>query len=278
MLNNMLQNKIKEIKYSYKYLERDFNHYIYNNLKFYISILATYSIFITLNTELYYINNLIFTMVYWLGLGVLSTIGLGFGFHTGIFFLFPYIINNYDTAENPNIFNTALKCLPITIIWGIGGALGELPPYLIAKKCDKDDVNINFIKNKKIAKLYEYIKNKIQKKIDFNNKNVIFTTILLMASWPNLTFDMCGLLCGYYDIGLTEFLMPTVIGKGFIKAPIQSLAILYFYSNDTEYNMTSYSPINFNILFNCCFISMVLIGLNKSIIYLARLEINHQTF
>ena len=35
-------------------------------------------------------------MLYWFGLGVLSTIGLGFGFHTGIFFLFPYIINYYE--------------------------------------------------------------------------------------------------------------------------------------------------------------------------------------
>jgi vacuole membrane protein 1 len=278
MLNNRFQNKIKEIKYSYKYLERVFNYYIYTNLKLYINILATYIMFVTLNAEIYYINNLILTMIYWLGLGVLSTIGLGFGFHTGIFFLFPYIINHYDTAENPNIFNTTFKCLPIIILWGIGGALGELPPYLIAKKYDKSNIDLNIIKNKKLATLYENIKNKVTQKIDFTNKNVIFTTILLMASWPNLTFDMCGLLCGYYDIELKDFLLPTIIGKGIIKAPIQSLVVLYFYSNDTEYNISNYSPVSFNILFNVCFMLLGIVCLNKSIVKLAQLEINHQTF
>jgi vacuole membrane protein 1 len=276
MLNNRFQNKIKEIKYSAKYLERIFNHYIYTNIKLYLSILTTYFIFVCLNTELYYVNQAILTMLYWLGLGILSTIGLGFGFHTGIFFLFPYIISTYDIAENPTIFNTILKCLPIIIIWGVGGALGELPPYLLAKKYDKSELVLNFIKNKKILRLSETIKNKVTEKIDFTNKNVIFTSILLMASWPNLTFDMCGLLCGYYNIELNEFLVPTVIGKGLIKAPLQSLTVLYFYTNDGNYNISSYSPISFNLLFNCFFIGMLGVCINKTIVKLAKIEINHQ--
>ena len=272
MLNNIVQTKINEIKYSYNYLERLFNHYIYTNCNLYISIATTYFIFVYLNTELYYVNQAIITMLYWLGLGILSTIGLGFGFHTGIFFLFPYIISTYDETENATIFNTILKCLPIIIIWGVGGALGELPPYLLAKKYDKEEITLNFIKNKKILRLSETIKNKVQAKIDFTNKNVIFTSILLMASWPNLTFDMCGLLCGYYDIELGEFLLPTVIGKGFIKAPLQSLVVLYFYTNDSNYNISSYSPFSLNIVFNGCFIGLIGICLNKTIVKLASLE------
>jgi vacuole membrane protein 1 len=272
MLNNIVQTKINEIKYSYNYLERLFNHYIYTNWNLYISIATTYFIFVCLNTELYYVNQAILTMLYWLGLGILSTIGLGFGFHTGIFFLFPYIISTYDIADHPTIFNTILKCLPIIIIWGVGSALGELPPYLLAKKYDKEEITLNFIKNKKILRLTETIKNKVQAKIDFTNKNVIFTSILLMSSWPNLTFDMCGLLCGYYDIELGEFLLPTVIGKGFIKAPLQSLVVLYFYTNDSNYNISSYSPVSLNIVFNVCFIGLIGIGLNKTIVKLASLE------
>jgi len=276
MINNIIQTKIKEIKYSYNYLERLFNHYIYTNINLYISIATTYFIFVYLNAELYYFNQAIITMLYWLGLGILSTIGLGFGFHTGIFFLFPYIISTYDDTENPTMFNTILKCLPIIIIWGVGSALGELPPYLLAKKYDKEEITLNFIKNKKILRFSETIKNKVQEKIDFTNKNVIFTSILLMASWPNLTFDMCGLLCGYYDIELGEFLVPTVMGKGFIKAPLQSLIVLYFYTNDSEYNISSYSPVSLNILFNCFFIGLLGICLNKTIVKLAKIEINHQ--
>lgn len=276
MLNNKFQTKIKEIKYSAKYLERIFNHYIYTNIKLYLSVLTTYLMFVSLNVELYYVNSLIFTILYWLGLGILSTIGLGFGFHTGIFFLFPYIINTYDLAEQSTIFSTILKCLPTIIIWGTGSALGELPPYLLAKKYDKTELSLDFITNKKLLRLYNSIKNKVTEKIDFTNKKIIFSSILLMSSWPNLTFDMCGLLCGYYDIELREFLIPTVIGKGLIKAPLQSVVVLYFYSNDSEYNISSYSPVSFNILFNCFFITMIGICINKTIIKLARMEINHQ--
>jgi len=276
MLNNRFQTKIKEINYAAKYLERIFNHYIYSNIKLYLSVLTTYFIFVSLNAELYYVNSLIFTILYWLGLGILSTIGLGFGFHTGIFFLFPYIINTYDLAEQSTIFSTILKCLPTIIIWGIGSALGELPPYLLAKKYDKSQISLDFISNKKLLRLYNIIKTKVTEKIDFTNKKIIFSSILLMSSWPNLTFDMCGLLCGYYDIELREFLIPTVIGKGLIKAPLQSAVVLYFYSNDSEYNISSYSPVSFNILFNCFFIGMLSVCINKTIIKLARIEINHQ--
>jgi len=276
MLKNRFQTKLKEIKYASKYLERIFNHYIYSNIKMYLSVLVTYFIFVSFCTELYYINNIFLTIIYWLSLGILSTIGLGFGFHTGIFFLFPYIINTYDLAEQSTIFSTILSCLPIIIIWGIGSALGELPPYLLAKKYDKSEISLDFISNKKLLSLYNNIKSKITEKVDFTNKKIIFSSILLMSSWPNLTFDMCGLICGYYDLELKEFLIPTVIGKGLIKAPLQSVVVLYFYSNDSEYNISNYSPVSFNILFNCFFITMIGVCINKTIIKLARMEINHQ--
>ena len=35
---------------------------------------------------------------------------------------------------------------------------------------------------------------------DLTNKKVVFLLILSMASWPNITFDMCGILCGYNNI------------------------------------------------------------------------------
>ena len=66
----------------------------------------------------------------------------------------------------------------------------------------------------------------------------------MLASWTNITFDMCGLVCGYYDLSIYEFLMPTIIiGKGLIKAPLQSLVMLYLYENESEYNISNYSPI-----------------------------------
>ena len=39
---------------------------------------------------------------------------------------------------------------------------------------------------------------------------------------------MCGLVCGYIKLPIQEFLVPTIIGKTFIKTPIQILSILWF--------------------------------------------------
>jgi len=285
-----------------------------------------YLCFIAFSNEFNIFNTIFLSGLYWLGLGLLSTIGFGFGFHTGIFFLFPYIINEYEqstintglnisfndtislntcspimnnTIFKPNIllgvgstmFNSTdiykppaahpfpnntdyvvypsyiyiiFKCLPQIILWGVGSALGELPPYLLAYDCK--DIDIDFIKNKNINRLYE----KIKSLFDFNNPNVIFTSILLMASWPNLTFDMCGILCGYYNIKLGDFLIPTIIGKTLIKAPLQCLAVLYFYN--TDYIIPSYSP----LLFNLCFIVVLGFFINKFIIKLSKLELDYQ--
>ena len=46
---------------------------------------------------------------------------------------------------------------------------------------------------------------------------------------------MCGLMCGYYNLTLTEFLVPTIIGKSLIKSPAQSVFIIYSYSYYNHY-------------------------------------------
>ena len=265
-----MDNKINEIKLASKYINRLYNQYIYNHIKLYSSIILTYIALTIFSYELYQFNLVLFNIIYWLGLGILSTIGLGFGFHTGIFFLFPYIINYYEDNPNLNIYYSILYCLPQIILWGIGSALGELPPYLLTYNCD--DENLEIIKNTKLKALCTNIYNVIKNNIDCTNKNTIFLGILIMSSWPNLTFDMCGMLCGYYKLTMNEFLIPTVLGKGFIKAPIQCLIILYFYTNNLDYSITNYLPVNLNIIFNIFFILLLGIFIDKSIIRISNLE------
>ena len=265
-----MDNKINEIKLASKYINRLYTTYINNNIVLYSNLLITYLVLSIFSYELSQFNIILFNIIYWLGLGILSTIGLGFGFHTGIFFLFPYIINYYEDNPNLNIYYSVLYCLPQILLWGIGSALGELPPYLLAFNCD--DENLDIIKNTKLKALFSNIDNIIKNNIDCSNKNTIFLGILLMASWPNLTFDMCGMLCGYYKLTMTEFLIPTVLGKGFIKAPIQCLIVLYFYTNNLDYSITNYLPVNLNIIFNIFFILLLGIFIDKSIIRISNLE------
>ena len=55
-----------------------------------------------------------------------------------------------------------------------------------------------------------------------------------MASYPNATFDICGIACGYYKIPFMEFLSATVVGKAFIKAPLQALFTIFWFLPTVE--------------------------------------------
>lgn len=96
----------------------------------------------------------------WVFLGILSSIGLGTGAHTFLLFLGPYIAqvttaaHVCETLEFPVTGGHAMLCpagayhktaitLPMILnkvkweafAWGLGTAIGELPPYLIARAC-----------------------------------------------------------------------------------------------------------------------------------------------
>ena len=94
---------------------------------------------------------------WWLVLGILSSIGLGTGMHTFVLFLAPHIMqvtrtafecNNLDFAVHgpsafeclqPSLLNH-VRLLDVlrkvgleSLIWGAGTAIGELPPYFVAR-------------------------------------------------------------------------------------------------------------------------------------------------
>ncbi|KAF8768304.1 Vacuole membrane protein 1 like protein [Argiope bruennichi] len=96
---------------------------------------------------------------YWIGLGVLSSVGLGTGLHTFVLYLGPHIAavtlaayecNSLDFPQPPypdeiicpegDSSNNIISILAImskvrleAFMWGLGTALGELPPYFMAK-------------------------------------------------------------------------------------------------------------------------------------------------
>ena len=257
-------NKIKEIQLASKYIQNYLLTLNKNYFKSISSLLLIYLTSIYFNLILYNFNSFLLTSLYWFGLGILSTIGLGFGFHTGVFFLFPYITYTYDNELINNsqypIYYTLVKCLFNIILWGIGSAIGELPPYIISYNSDEKLLDNN-----------KYI-NFIKKYIDITNKRIQFLLILIMSSWPNITFDMCGMVCGYNKLSLKEFIIPTILGKGFIKAPIQSITILYLYKNGQNYNIFKLTPSYLSIIFNGCFILLLIYLINKVIIKLSKLN------
>lgn len=101
--------------------------------------------------------------LYWLGLGVLSSVGLGTGLHTFLLYLGPHIaavtLAAYECGTldfpsppypdsiicPPEEKSSAAQLIPVTLwsimskvrleamMWGAGTALGELPPYFMAR-------------------------------------------------------------------------------------------------------------------------------------------------
>ena len=114
-----------------------------------------------------FINQAVLFIVWWLGLGVLSSIGLGTGMHSGLLFLFPHIMrvciaaeecgsldfnawsdmwfrpaedtflcrDNIDAAINRPVTFAGLfiKVFLPCFLWGTGTAIGEVPPYLVSR-------------------------------------------------------------------------------------------------------------------------------------------------
>ena len=202
---------------------------------------------------------------WWLGLGVLSSIGLGTGMHSGLLFLFPHIFfivstaekcNNLDFDARGNMWSDVMKpgdtfaCLhpqkeyavtlaglliksfAACLLWGTGTALGELPPYATAyaaRLAGKED---------------EFEEMLAETEID--NKDVVarmkkwmldivdrygFWGVLLLSSWPNALFDLTGICCGHALMPLGTFLSAVIIGKALIKVNGQMLLFTLLFSS-----------------------------------------------
>ena len=222
-----------------KILNNSFIHSIYLNRTYIINFLLyliTYSYFCP---QVYKLVFLIVESFYWLNLGILSSIGLGTGLQTGLLFVLPKILSTIEKNkslylnENEIIIKTYFDCIYFVMMWGIGTAFGEAPPYLIAYNVD--------LKNKKSSsKLFKMFGDK-EETVHKNIMNTIyylkhnsFITILLLSSWPNALFDMCGVAAGLVKLSFNEFIIPTIIGKAFIKNNAQLLLILYYYTHYGE--------------------------------------------
>ena len=104
-------------------------------------------------------------VLWWVGLGVLSSVGLGSGMHSGLLFLWPHVLRvslaaercghmDFDARANmwASSEGAVMQCLSPTtkvwggevpywelyrkvvaacILWGAGTALGEIPPYAL---------------------------------------------------------------------------------------------------------------------------------------------------
>ncbi|XP_068577550.1 vacuole membrane protein 1-like isoform X4 [Cebidichthys violaceus] len=233
---------------------------------------------------------------YWVGLGILSSVGLGTGLHTFLLYLGPHIASvtlaayecgSVDFPEPPypdqivcpqqnapapgsdadqvgveaagpdglvgsaviqgsiSLWTIISKVSLEACMWGAGTAIGELPPYFMARAArlsgaEPDDEDYQ---------RFEEILDQTQSAQDFATRakvavqNLIqrvgFFGILACASIPNPLFDLAGITCGHFLVPFWTFFGATLIGKAVIKMHIQKLFVIVTFSRHIVEQMVS---------------------------------------
>mmetsp|Transcript_7595 Transcript_7595/g.9651 ORF Transcript_7595/g.9651 Transcript_7595/m.9651 type:complete len:385 (-) Transcript_7595:811-1965(-) len=199
-------------------------------------------------------------VVWWFGLGVLSSIGLGSGMHSGILFLFPHIfrivtaskicghmdfesscdmwwqecdmhcITPSTDTESEFVAVLARTMLP-AMLWGAGTATGEIPPYLVSRAAalsgQMDEETMEMLEETKGNDAFSKMKAWM---VDFVEKYG-FWGVLLMSAWPNAAFDLVGICCGQLNVSFMTFYVATMIGKAFIKVNGQAVFFVVWFRN-----------------------------------------------
>ncbi|KAJ0173119.1 hypothetical protein K1T71_011295 [Dendrolimus kikuchii] len=197
-----------------------------------------------------YVHLVISTLAWWgwwVILGVCSSVGLGTGLHTFLLYLGPHIARvtlaayecgalNFPEPPYPNdiicpseidpnnavsIWNIMAKVRVESMMWGIGTALGELPPYFMARAARLSGggvAELNTIDDSKTGRAKIMVQKLVQR--------VGFAGILACASVPNPLFDLAGLTCGHFLVPFWTFFGATVLGKAVIKMHIQKMFVI----------------------------------------------------
>lgn len=122
------------------------------------------------------------------------------------------------------------------ILWGVGTALGELPPYFISRAAllpgskleEMKDLDYSPSENSRITD--DHLK-RIKNWFLSHSQYLNFFTILVLASVPNPLFDLAGIMCGQLGIPFWKFFFATLIGKAIIKTHIQTVFIISVCNN-----------------------------------------------
>ncbi|CAH8830084.1 unnamed protein product [Trichobilharzia szidati] len=200
---------------------------------------------------------------WWVWLGFLSSCGFGTGLHTFVLYLGPFIAevtmsayecgtlnfprppypdriicpDNPDLGESINFWKVMRKVQMESIMWGFGTALGELPPYFMARGARlSGEYDDELSKLEEVTSSNQNPQSTTDQPITFQRRAELFLHhlilragfigILLCASIPNPLFDLAGVTCGHFLVPFWSFFGATFIGKALIKVHLQQLTVI----------------------------------------------------
>ncbi|XP_062872665.1 vacuole membrane protein 1 isoform X2 [Trichomycterus rosablanca] len=181
---------------------------------------------------------------YWVGLGILSSVGLGTGLHTFLLYLGPHIASvtlaayecgsvNFPEPPYPSqiicpeeevlqdsvsLWTIMSKVRLEACMWGAGTAIGELPPYFMARAARLSGAEPDDEDYEEFEEMLEQAQS---------------------AQIPNPLFDLAGITCGHFLIPFWTFFGATLIGKAVIKMHIQKLFVIITFSKHIVEQMVS---------------------------------------
>lgn len=103
------------------------------------------------------------------------------------------------------------------MLWGVGTAIGEIPPYFLSYQAamagTKNEMLVEVeehlhagqdagVLTRTVASMQQWMMQVIKKHG--------FIGILMLASWPNAAFDLCGICCGAFKMPFIQFFGATV--------------------------------------------------------------------
>ncbi|CAI0466060.1 unnamed protein product, partial [Linum tenue] len=156
--------------------------------------------------------------LWWIALGVASSIGLGSGLHTFVLYLGPHIA----------LFTIkAMQCGRVDLKSAIYDTIQlDRGPSWLDKDCDEFGDPVFQSSN-----LLRVPLKTIKRWLMSHAQHLNFFTILVLASVPNPLFDLAGIMCGQFGIPFWKFFLSTVIGKAIIKTHIQTVFIICVCNN-----------------------------------------------
>ncbi|KAG2459043.1 VMP1 protein, partial [Polypterus senegalus] len=113
-------------------------------------------------------------------------------------------------------------------MWGAGTAIGELPPYFMARAARLSGAEPDDEDYEEFEEMLEHAQSAqdfaTRAKLAVQNmvQKVGFLGILACASIPNPLFDLAGITCGHFLVPFWTFFGATLIGKAIIKMHIQN--------------------------------------------------------
>jgi len=204
---------------------------------------------------------------YWVFLGILSSVGLGTGLHTFLLYLGPFIAKvtvaaqecdstNFPRPPYPDqvicpeiadsagitVWDIMAKIRWESLMWGFGTALGELPPYFMARAARISGMHIEDEELEEFEELLNRKKKQDPSTLSWLERGKLwmedivekvgFWGILACASIPNPLFDLAGITCGHFLVPFTTFFGATVIGKALVKTHLQMTFVILAFNEE----------------------------------------------